>query len=265
MIEANGITFSYGAGNALRDITFSARAGRLVSILGVNGSGKTTLLKTINGLLRPRRGTVHIDGRKTAAMTREEIARSIGYMPQNSPGASCTVFEAVLLGRVPNISWKLSRHDIAKAWEIVELTGLEGYSHRSTTELSGGELQRVIIARALAQEPRVLLLDEPVNHLDIRSRMEVMSLIRDITRRFEIVTIAVLHDLNTALRFSDDFILMKNGTLFAAGERDIMTDSLISETYGLPITVSEVRGIPVVVPCAEQQACHPPGKGQQKE
>jgi len=254
MIEVRGVTFSYGSGNALNDISFSARAGRIASILGVNGSGKTTLLKTINGILRPRRGTVHIDGQKTTALSREEIARSMGYMPQNSPAVPCTVFEAVLLGRAPHISWKLSRQDIAKAWEMVELMGLDGYAHRPTTDLSGGELQRVIIARALAQEPRVLLLDEPVNHLDIRSRMEIMSLIRNITRKLEIVTIAVLHDLNTALRFSDDFILMKDGYLFAAGESDIMTDSLISETYGLPITVSEVRGIPVAVPCADQQA-----------
>jgi iron complex transport system ATP-binding protein len=251
MIDVKGITFSYGTGDVLRDISFSVHEGRVVSILGVNGSGKSTLLKTINGILRPRRGTVQVDGRETKAMSREEIARRMGYMPQKSQGTPCTVFEAVLLGRTPHISWDISRHDIAKTEEIVDLMGLGGYSHRCTTELSGGELQRVIIARALAQEPRVLLLDEPVNHLDIRSQMDVMTLIRDITRRFGIVTIVVMHDLNTALRFSDGFILMKEGSLFAAGDREIMTASIISEVYGLQVALSEVQGIPVVVPCAD--------------
>ena len=251
MINVNGITFSYGSGDVLKDISFRVHEGRVVSILGVNGSGKSTLLKTINGILRPRRGTVQVDGRETKAMSREEIARSMGYMPQKSQATPCTVFEAVLLGRTPHISWNISRHDMAKTREIVELMGLGEYSHRCTTELSGGELQRVIIARALAQEPRVLLLDEPVNHLDIRSQMDVMTLIRNITRRFGIVTIVVMHDLNTALRFSDGFILMKEGNLFAAGDRDIMTASRISEVYGLRVALSEVQGIPVVVPCLD--------------
>ncbi|RQW89842.1 MAG: ABC transporter ATP-binding protein [Geobacter sp.] len=248
MIDVNGIKFSYGTGDVLKDISFRVHEGRVVSILGVNGSGKSTLLKTINGILRPRQGTVHVDGRETKAMSREEIARSMGYMPQKSQATPCTVFEAVLLGRTPHISWYISPHDIAKTQEIVELMGLGGYSHRCTTQLSGGELQRVIIARALAQEPRVLLLDEPVNHLDIRSQMNVMTLIRNITQSFGIATIVVMHDLNTALRFSDEFILMKEGSLFAAGNRDIMTAATISEAYGLRVALSEVQGIPVVVP-----------------
>jgi iron complex transport system ATP-binding protein len=257
MIDVKGITFSYGTGDVLRDISFSVHEGRVVSILGINGSGKSTLLKTINGLLRPHLGTVRVDWRETKAMSREELARRMGYMPQKSQATPCTVFEAVLLGRTPHISWNISRNDIAKTREIVELMGLGGYSHRCTTELSGGELQRVIIARALAQEPRVLLLDEPVNHLDIRNQMDVMTLIRNITRKFGIVTIVVLHDLNTALRFSDGFILMKEGSLFAAGDREIMTASIISEAYGLRVALSEVQGIPVVVPCVDH------GKGQE--
>lgn len=253
MIDINGISFSYGTVDALRDISCSARPGRVVSILGVNGSGKSTLLKTINGILRPQRGTVHIDGRETAAMSRDDIARSIGYMPQKSQGVPCSVFEAVLLGRKPHVTWNLSRHDTAKTRETIELMGLAKYAHRCTTELSGGELQRVIIARALAQEPRVLLLDEPVNHLDMGSQMAVMSLIREITRKLGITTIVVLHDLNIALRFCDDFILMKEGKLFQAGERSTLTSPIISEAYGIPVVVSDVQGVPVVVPRIDHQ------------
>jgi iron complex transport system ATP-binding protein len=253
MIDINGISFSYGTIDALRDISFNVRPGRVVSILGVNGSGKSTLLKTINGILRPQRGTIHIDGRKTAGMSRSDIARCMGYMPQKSQGVPCSVFEAVLLGRKPHVTWNLSRHDMAKARETVELMGLEKFANRCTTELSGGELQRVIIARALAQEPQVLLLDEPVNHLDMGSQMAVMSLIREITRKLGIITIVVLHDLNSALRFCDDFILMKEGKLFKAGDRSMLTSPIISEAYGLPVVVSDVQGIPVVVPCIDQE------------
>lgn len=253
MIDINGISFSYGTIDALRDISFSVRPGRVVSILGVNGSGKSTLLKTINGILRPQQGTIHLDGRETAAMSRNAIARSIGYMPQKSQGVPCSVFEAVLLGRKPHVSWNLSRQDMAIARKTVELMGLDKYADRCTTELSGGELQRVIIARALAQEPRVLLLDEPVNHLDMGSQMSVMSLIREITRKLGITTIVVLHDLNSALRFCDDFILMKEGKLFKAGDRDTLTSPIISEAYGLPVVVSEVQGVPVVVPCIDHE------------
>ncbi|MBF0507321.1 MAG: ABC transporter ATP-binding protein [Deltaproteobacteria bacterium] len=255
MISIEGISFSYGKHEVLKDISCHIQGGQVVSVLGMNGSGKSTLLKTINKILHPHRGTVHLHGRDTGRMSREQLARSIGYMPQKSRAVDCTVFEAVLIGRKPHMTWHVSARDIQETSRIIELMGLGPYSDRNTTELSGGELQRVVIARALAQAPQVLLLDEPVNHLDIRSQLEVMSLIRDVTKRLGLVTITVMHDLNTALRFSDKFLMMADGLLFATGGREVVTAENIKEVYKLNVMVREMDGIAVVIPCHDQGSC----------
>jgi len=255
MIRIDGITFAYAKHKVLKGISCDVQAGNLVSILGVNGSGKSTLLKTINKVLHPHKGTVHVQGEATGRMTRDQLARCIGYMPQKSSAVACTVFEAVLIGRKPHMAWHVSGNDLYETGRIIELMGLSSYADRSTAELSGGELQRVVIARSLAQAPQVLLLDEPVNHLDIRSQIDVMTLIRDVTKQLGIATITVMHDLNTALRFSDKFLMMNNGTIFASGGREIVTADNIRKVYNLNVLIHEMEGIPVVIPCIEQKNC----------
>ncbi|MHB8122465.1 MAG: ABC transporter ATP-binding protein [Desulfuromonadaceae bacterium] len=255
MIRIDGIAFSYARHKVLKDISCDVQAGSLVSILGVNGSGKSTLLKTINKVLRPHKGTVHVQGEETGGMTRDQLARCIGYMPQKSGAVDCTVFEAVLIGRKPHMAWHVSGKDIYETGRIIELMGLSSHADRSTTELSGGELQRVVIARALAQAPQVLLLDEPVNHLDIRSQIDVMTLIREVTKQLGIATITVMHDLNTALRFSDKFLLMNDGTVFASGGREVVNAENIQMVYKLDVLIHEMEGIPVVIPRIVQKNC----------
>jgi len=253
MIRVEGISFAYGSRPVLHEISFNAPKGQLVSVLGMNGSGKSTLLKNINGLLKPTQGRVCINGSDISQMSRLQLACSIGYLPQHTMPADCSVFEAVLIGRKPYLGWQVREDDLAETSRMLELTGLVAYADRAVTQLSGGELQRVSIARTLAQQPSVLLLDEPVNHLDIRSQIDIMALIRRLTSQLGIVTLAVLHDLNTALRFSDGFLLLQEGKLFANGGREVMTAENIREVYQLQVVLHEVGGITVVVPCPEQE------------
>lgn len=251
MIIVDGISFKYKEREVLIDIKFKIERGNIVSLLGINGSGKTTLLRTINRILKPHRGTVLIDGLYVGRMTDNQLASTFGYMPQKSNGVFCTVYEAVLLGRKPHIRWNVTEKDEEKVKSILKLMGLEEFSLRNTNELSGGELQKVIIARALAQEPTVLLLDEPINHLDIKNQIEVMNLITCITKRLRIITIVVMHDLNTALRFSDKFILLKDGQIYAFGDRNVLNPDSIREVYGIDTLIHDIKGIPVVVPMVD--------------
>jgi iron complex transport system ATP-binding protein len=248
MLAVNDLSFSYDTRDILQEITLSFKPGELVSILGINGSGKSTLLKAMANILKPYQGTVSVDGQGIISMSGDQRAKKIGYMPQKSNGVACSVFDAVLLGRKPHIVWRASEHDLKVVSDILTLLHLEDYALRSTTELSGGELQKVVIARALAQEPRILLLDEPISHLDIRNQMETMALLRRISRELNLVVVVVIHDLSTALRFSDRFALIRQGNIHAVGGREIITSESIRAVFDIDAMVHEIEGIPVVVP-----------------
>lgn len=239
--------FSYRGAEVLRGMSFEVPPGCLAAILGENGSGKTTLLKTINRLLAPRQGAVFIDGINAANLRGGEIARRFGYMPQRQEPAHCTVFETVLLGRKSG-GGAAGGEDAAKVEEILRLVHLEHLALRSAAELSGGELQKVILARALAQEPQVLLLDEPINHLDPVNQIEVMSLLHAVTRGLGVTALVVTHNLNNALQFADKFILLKGGKVLAAGGRDAVTPAAIREAFRIDAVIAEVAGVPVIVP-----------------
>jgi iron complex transport system ATP-binding protein len=248
ILSVYGVSFSYGRNEILKNIEFRVDGGEVVSILGENGSGKSTLLRTINRILKPHKGTVLIDGRAIRKMSRKEIAKTIGYMPQKSNGVYCNVFEAILLGRKPHIGWHISKKDMETVRLILAMMNLEKYAMRYTNELSGGELQKVILARALAQEPQILLLDEPINHLDIKNQLEVMELLQNITKKMNLVSMVVMHDINTALRFSDKFLMIRDGEVVASGDKNIMNPENIRKVFNVDVIIEEISGIPVVVP-----------------
>jgi len=247
-LRIDDLHFAYRDKRILRGVTFECPPGSLVAILGENGSGKTTLLKTINRLLRPRTGTVLIDGAPVSEMGGRAIARHFGYMPQRQEAAHCTVFEAVLLGRKARDGGRTDDTDIQKVEDTLKLVHLEDLAMRPAAELSGGELQKVILARALAQEPKVLLLDEPINHLDPVNQIEVMSLLHAVTRELGITSLVVTHNLNNALRFADRFLLLKQGKILAAGGAEIITPEAIQEAFRIEAAIGEVDGVTVVVP-----------------
>lgn len=248
ILNVDGIEFSYPSKNVLKNIKFSVNRGEVVSILGINGAGKSTLLKCINRILKPQKGTVFIDEFDLRQLSGKKIAQKMAYVPQNiSENNFMTVFDTVLLGRKPYIEWDATEKDLEITGNILKLMQLEKYALHNAFELSGGELQKVIIARALVQEPRVLLLDEPANNLDLKNQLEVMELIGNISKTKNIAAIMVIHDLNLALRFSDKFIMLKDEKIFSEGNSQIITSQNIKEVFNVEAYVDKYNDIPIVV------------------
>ncbi|AZV58489.1 ABC transporter ATP-binding protein [Clostridium sp. AWRP] len=248
ILSVKGLTFKYPSRSVLKDINFSVKKGECVAILGTNGAGKSTLLKCINHILKAQSGTVLIEGDEIFKLSPMKLAQRIGYVSQQQASVRTTVFDSVLLGRKPYIKWNISKEDIEIVNKAVKTLGLEDYSLRYLDELSGGELQKVVIARALAQKPEVLLLDEPTSNLDLKNQLEVIRIIREIVNTQQIAAIMIVHDLNLAIRFADKFVLLKDGSIFAAGGREVMTPKNIESVYSVSVAIEKYRNTPVVVP-----------------
>ena len=249
MMAVESIAFSYdNSRSILNNITFSALEGSCYAILGNNGAGKSTLLKCLNRILRPKTGTVYLDGDDVKSLNGKNIARRMAYVEQHSEGGRLTVFDTVLLGRKPYIKLNPGKHDIEVAQRAIERLELSRFSMRYVDELSGGELQKVMLARALAQEPAVLLLDEPTSSLDIYNQYEVMRIIKDIAVRDNILVIVVIHDINLAVRYCDRFVFLKDGLVYACGGHEVITEQNIKNIYGIDVTIETVNGKKIIVP-----------------
>ena len=248
ILSVNEIEFKYGCRTILENVGFTVQKGEFLSILGNNGAGKSTLLKTLNKILSPKKGSILLEGQEVSKLSRLAIALKMAYVAQNYESNRQTVFDAVLLGRKPHIKWEAKASDLALVQGILVKTGLGEFALRYLDELSGGELQKVVIARALAQEPEVLLLDEPTSNLDLKNQMEVLKTIRTAAKEKNIAVIAVMHDLNLALRFSDKFVLLQDTKVFVAGGPEVMTAENITQAYGVPVSVDRVQNQMVVIP-----------------
>lgn len=249
-LKVREVQFSYRSEPVLKDVCLEVREGEVVGLVGPNGSGKTTLLKCIGRILKPTKGVILLNGNELGKVSSKELARILGYVPQSSPGSfPLTVFESVLLGRRPYIRWKLSRRDKEIVHNTLRLMELDKLALRMFGELSGGERQKVLIARALAQEPEVLLLDEPTSNLDLRHQIEVLQLIADIVREKRLSAIMAIHDLNLASMFSDKIIMLKEGRIYAAGRgEEVLNPDNIWEVYGVRVTISYDSGRPYIIP-----------------
>jgi len=248
ILAVDGVGFSYNGRSVLKTVNFTVDRGEVVSILGNNGAGKSTLLKCLNRILNPHKGTVLIENDALSRLSRLEIARRVGYVAQKYEGSRFTVMDAVLLGRKPHIKWETTFRDMEIVQRALKNLGLTEYAMRYLDELSGGELQKVVIARAPAQEPRVLLLDEPTSNLDLKNQLEVLSTIRKAAHEQNIAVLIVMHDLNLALLFSDKFLLLQNGTTFACGGMEVMSPENIASVYGVPVALEKLNGVPVIIP-----------------
>ncbi|MHC1626745.1 MAG: ABC transporter ATP-binding protein [Methanoculleaceae archaeon] len=247
-LTVSELRFLYRNNEVLKDISCTIEQGQMVAVLGPNGVGKTTLLKCLNRILRPAGGTVFINGSSLHAMHPDEIARTIGYVPQRIETGRLTAFDAVLLGRRPHIGWDVTAEDLRRVDAIFRRLDMDQLRLRYIDEMSGGELQKVAIARALVQDPELLLLDEPTSNLDLRNQVEILSTIARIVREHRISAVMTIHDLNWALRYADRFIFLKDGRVYFHGEGDEITADIIREVYGLPVVLGEVGGVRCIVP-----------------
>jgi len=248
ILSVEGIEFSYPGAPVLSGVSFSMESGTVSAILGVNGSGKSTLLKCINRILRPAKGVVFLDEMDLHKLAQTQIARHIGYVPQKYTDSRLTVFDTVLLGRKPYIKWAATKRDIEIAEHAISRMKLEKFVLRPVSELSGGEMQKVIIARALAQEPDILLLDEPTSNLDLKNQVEVMNIITEVAREKKVTVMISVHDLNLALRFAGVFLLLKDGVIRECGSKESITPRIIREVYEVDIVLGEVGGYSVAIP-----------------
>jgi iron complex transport system ATP-binding protein len=247
-LQVDGLNFSYGSRKVLDDVSFSVDENCFVSILGPNGVGKTTLLKCLCGIHRPQAGSIMLDDMDVMKTSASEMAKVIAYVPQRFETAHNTVFDSVLIGRKPHMSWDSSRTDIDKTWDALESLGLDRLSMDYTDEISGGELQKVNIARAIVQEPRVLVLDEPSNNLDLANQHRVLKLIRDVSRDRGMIAIMTMHDINLSLYYSDRFIFIGDGSVLSSGGSETIVPDVIKSVYGMESRVIDVDGCKVVVP-----------------
>ena len=243
----DNLRFCYKSNRILDDISFVLKRGEVVAILGVNGAGKSTLLKTIAKVIKPKKGTIYLGRENLHKLDYSELGKKIGYVNQKSEGGYLSVFDTLLLGRKIYFKSSPKKEDLKKVENILEILDMKKKAFTPTNELSGGELQKVVIARALLQESEVLLLDEPTNNLDIKNQVEVLKLIKFYSKEKNILSILVMHDINLALRFCDKFIFMKDGKIEAEGDKDIINSKLIKDIYEIDVDICKYKGIDVVV------------------
>lgn len=256
MLSVRDLMFSYGETPILKGVSFDAEPNTIISILGPNGTGKTTLLKCLCNLHRPQEGSITIDGKEVLEMPNREIAKHIGFVPQSTPPSRNTVFDTALIGRKPHMDWGMTKRDYEITWEILKALKLDHLALRKSNEISGGEFQKVQIARAIIQEPDVLILDEPSNNLDISNQHRTMHTIMDFVRSRGMCTIMTMHDINLAVHYSDKLLFLKDGKVAAYGGMEIVTEDLIEQVYGIESEIIYHRGVPLVVPRFSSKYMH---------
>ena len=241
IVSVRKVDFSYYNGLVLQDVSLSLASGSMTSLIGPNGSGKTTLVKILCGLLKPKRGHVSLAGRDVLRLSRRDVARQIALVPQelNVP-FDFTVYEMVMLGRTPYVRHLrgVAPHDVEVVQRMLQLTDTDRLSRRPYSELSGGEQQRVIIAMALAQEPRILLLDEPVVHLDVSHQIEILELIRRLNRETGLTVLATMHDLNLASLYFDRLVMLNEGRVVASGTPgEVLREDIIRRVFRAEVRI----------------------------
>lgn len=249
-LSIEGIQFNYGSSSVLKNINLTVGSGEILSLAGPNGSGKTTLLRCINRILKPKCGSILVEGNDVCIASLRELALTLGYVPQNATASfPLTVFDTVLLGRKPHVNWRLGDHDKDVAFDVLKLMNLDHLALRLFNELSGGEKQKVLIARAICQEPKVMILDEPTSNLDLRHQLEVLSTISKLVKDRGIAAVMAMHDLNLASRFSHKIAMLKDGIILSAGKPDeVLVPDTIRDVYEVEVLVYHDSGHPFIVP-----------------
>lgn len=247
-ISINDLEFAYNGTAVLKSINCNIDKGEFIAVVGPNGSGKSTLIKCMNGILQPKKGKVHISDKDIKQHSLRNLSKTMAYVPQNKNSQnSATVFDTVLLGRKPYINWRPSASDMEITSDIIKELQLESIAMKDINKLSGGQQQTVFIARALAQQPEILLLDEPTANLDIKHTIEIMEMLKSFCNNGLTVVIA-LHDINLAMRYASKIMMLKNGEIFACGGKEVLTEENLENLYDIKVRVIESNNTFHVIP-----------------
>jgi iron complex transport system ATP-binding protein len=258
-LEARHLTCAYDRHVIFEELDLVLQAGEMLALIGPNGAGKTTLLRVLARLLRPRIGTVLLAGQDAWQLSSSAVARYLALAPQQEDMHwPVSVEQVVALGRAPHRGWLLpySAHDRQVIERVLQQTELQELRHRLITELSGGEQRRVILARALAQQPQVLLLDEPTAHLDLRYQAEVLELVQQLAHQEGLAVVVALHDLNQAALYAHRLALLAGGSLLALGSPgEVLTPDYLARAYGVAVVVTQhpIYGTPMVAPLLDRR------------
>ena len=249
MLKVENIQFSYSKNGrlVLNGASLELKQGEIGILLGKNGSGKTTLFKNILGIEKPKSGTIDFEGENLLKMNRRERARRIAYVPQHIHFGDLSVLDSVLMGRVSYFGMKASHEDYIAVEKILEDMELTNFASRSAEALSGGEKQKIAIARAMAQEPKLMVFDEPTGNLDIANEQLIIQEAKKLAREKKISILSSLHDLNQALYFGDRFFLLKNGQVKYAGGKEIITEAVIKDIFNIDIKIVEINNQKVIL------------------
>ncbi|MFC1988132.1 ABC transporter ATP-binding protein [Chloroflexota bacterium] len=252
-LEVQNLTLAYGRHMVVSDLTFRVMPGEMVGLIGPNGCGKSTIIKALSRVVPPSSGQIFLDGKDISQVSRGDLARLLGVVPQMPilPNAF-TAFEIVLMGRNPHLGLLQyeGARDMAITWQAMERTATQSLAERRIDELSGGEIQRVVIARVLTQEPKSILLDEPTSNLDISHQIEILDLIKNLCRENNLAVVIALHDLNLAPQYCNRLILINNGRVHVQGTPvEVITPENIKEVYGVEhcVYAHPANGLPIVL------------------
>ena len=248
-MDVKNISVSYRKGELiLNNVSFSAGEGKIIALLGPNGAGKTTLLRCINAILKPQKGVVEVENQNILKMPVGQVAKMMAYVAQRNSAGNMSVFDAVLLGRKPHVGLKTSPTDFSKVSHVLQKLGLEKVAMRKINQLSGGELQKVYIARAFVQEPHIFLLDEPTSNLDLKNQLDILHTICNLVKENSLTAIITMHSLNLAFRFADNIILLNKGQIVTQGTTNSIAPEILSQVYGVQVDIISHNGYLVIVP-----------------
>jgi iron complex transport system ATP-binding protein len=254
MLQVRNLSFSYNKQRVLKDLNILVDKGEILALVGPNGSGKSTLLRCLNGILRPEQGRILLDGQDIQGRNRKWIARHIAFLPQNLEMVQhISVYELIAMGRSPyqTMGWFLNKEDRKLIDWAIDYMNLRPLQYRPLQKLSGGERQRAWIAMILAQDTKIVLLDEPITYLDIKYQWSLMEIIKQVRCQYNKTFILVLHDINQAMMVADRFIVLKDGCIRAHGHaRDIITTHLLKDVYDIYARVYDLNHFsrPIIVP-----------------
>lgn len=249
MLKVEQISVGYGKRSApvLRDVTFELKPGEIGIVLGKNGAGKTTLFQTILGILKPQSGSLTYNGEDLRKLSRRERAERIAYVPQEIQFGALSVMDSILLGRISYFGRKASENDYAAAERVLREMKLEAYANRNVEELSGGERQKIAIARALVQEPQMMVFDEPTGNLDIANEQLIVTEAKKLAREKKISILSSLHDLNLAMDFGDRFFFLKDGTVKYAVTKEEVSEKIINDIFDTNVRIVDFEGTKLIL------------------